>query len=136
MPFEKIKYCCDHCKDEFEIFEDAQQCEGMGLPNTEEEITLRNHNLGDTVEFGTEDGMGGTRYCYNSDSDELLARYLSNGQDGHYWCLVIRGKHHERIAFMVEENGGHRSLMSPAEYCYNHGFSEEVKSRYPELNES
>lgn len=137
MPFERLKYCCNHCKQEFNEYHNAVECENQGLPTGELEEMLGNLRKGDKLTFEAEDGMG-SRFSYYQDEGEVLARWLVCGNDtnpGHHWCILVKAKFCERTVFIVTNDHGTTQPMSPHEYCYKEGFHKLVRKNNPEIND-
>lgn len=134
MPIEKLKYCCNLCKQEFIEYDSAVACENKGIPTEGLEQQLNNINIGDILTFEAEDGGMGSHYSYYQDGGKVLAKFLASSQERHHWFIIVKTKYCERAVFVVQDNNNFIKLMSPHEYCYKEGYAELIRNNNPEFN--
>jgi len=131
MPYSVQRHCCNICKEEFRLFDEAIKCE---LLNTE----IQKHFVGDTVSYEDESTMFGSRYSYCTESGIVLFAYpirvtnRNRSTMAHAWIYIIKptnSSNEVEAAYMLDEFNNNK-LISRAEAKFISGYSESVKSNF------
>jgi len=131
MPLPITKYCCSICGSEYRDFYEASSCEALGMPLDTDFIST-----GQSIRFNNEESLLGTRYSYSSEDGTVILKYVNlnttnNGIRSHVWNYVIRGNLYSReyLAMFITDNYGCRALTSLAEWKFNPGFADSVRTQ-------
>jgi len=131
MPYSVQRHCCNVCKEEFRLFDEALVCESS--PSE-----VQKHAVGDVVSYEDESSMFGSRYSYCTDSGTVLFAYQSSVTNkatsikAHAWIYVIKpfNKPIEVEAAYMSDEFNVMRLVSKAEWKFISGYAENVKSNF------
>lgn len=133
MPVVVQRYLCQHCKNEYNDFQSAMNCEGLGIPPNP-------YPEGSIIQYEDESTMFGSRYSYCTGSGIVLYSWMGVVKNkpsrdayeftAHGWSWIVKpdnGFGEVLVKEAMTEFG--MRLVSMAEDKYQPGFADSVRLR-------
>jgi hypothetical protein len=132
MPTEVKRYVCNLCKTVHYSYEDALNCEMLGMPA---ELNEPEFNVGETINFEAEGNGMGVRWSYSTETGVIKDKrmvLITDQPVRHAWIIMVQvnskqGTPMWERGLMICDTQFGRKLASPAEMCWRIGYIEATK---------